>query len=277
MQEKRDFEKWFKTMKSNINTPSYFCDFEKVYKNVSKIEKELNILSSLYDSKNIEEDFKNLYKKYPEILKVIPILISIRDSSIKLKDFELNFKKPNYPIEKYCWFMKESGIFEILRTYSDLKTLVTGIEIGLDSNGRKNRSGTQMENLIEEYIKKLGFKYYTQINTSNIEEKFGLDLSSITANGGTTKRLDCVIHTENCTYLIEVNFYSSGGSKLNETARSYKHIASELKDNKNVKFIWITDGEGWKSAKNNLKETFEICDIYNINDLENGILKKIVK
>lgn len=133
-----------------------------------------------------------------------------------------------------------------------------------------------MENLVESYIKKANYKYYTQVNTTYINNNFNIDLSQIITNA--EKRLDFIILNNNKIYALEVNFYNSGGSKLNETARSYKEIASEIKNIKNFTFIWITDGAGWKSAKNNLKETFNSMQhIYNINDLKNNILQKIIK
>lgn len=42
-------------------------------------------------------------------------------------------------------------------------------------------------------------------------------------------------------------------------------------------FVWFTDGIGWKSARGNLRETFEVMEhVYSIYDLENDILKSIV-
>ena len=79
-------------------------------------------------------------------------------------------------------------------------------------------------------------------------------------------------------YAIETNFYASGGSKLNETARSYKLIAEEAKHIPNFKFIWITDGGGWKRSRRNLEETFNVLeDIYNIADMEKGIFEIVFK
>ena len=139
-----------------------------------------------------------------------------------------------------------------------------------------------MENLVEEYIKKAGFikekTYFKEMTISKINEKWGLDLSLISNKGKTEKRFDFVISTGKKIYGIEANFYGSGGSKLNETARSYKTIALEAESVKNFEFVWFTDGKGWEGAKNNLEETFDIMDnIYNINDLDNGIISEVFK
>ena len=139
-----------------------------------------------------------------------------------------------------------------------------------------------MEDLVENYIKKAGFKkninYFKEMYISEVSAKWNIDLSAVSNKGKMEKRWDFVIKTDNNIYLIETNFYGSGGSKLNETARSYKTIATEMKTVKGAKFIWFTDGAGWKSAARNLEETFDILeDIYSIHDMENGIMKEIFR
>lgn len=139
-----------------------------------------------------------------------------------------------------------------------------------------------MENLVESYIKKAGYKkglnYFKEMYLSDIEEKWNIDLSAMSGNNVSRKRFDFVIKTENQIYVIETNFYggSGGGSKLNETARSYKMLAEEAKLVEGVTFIWITDGTAWKNARRNLEETFTILDtMYNINDLDNNVLSEL--
>ena len=282
----RNFEKWLGKFKNSIATYDYYIDLKKVIKNVDNIKIELNILNSLIGSKNIERDFENIIKKYPETLKCIPILLAIRDTEIYAPDeegsFLYNFKTPNYNIEQYKIFMKKIGLFDLIQNHliNNLVDYVLGVETGLDSNGRKNRGGHLMEDLVEKYIIKAGFikgiNYFKEMKISEIEEKFKIDLSQISNNGKTVKRFDFVIKTQNIIYAIETNFYASSGSKLNETARSYKHIAQEAKDINGFIFVWFTDGKGWLDARNNLKETFEILEnIYNIDDMENNIVEKL--
>lgn len=280
----RDFNKWLETFRESIANYEYYVDFNTVYKNVDKIKIELNILNSLIGSKIIENDFENIVNKYPETLKCIPILIAKRESEIYCVDengpYNYDFKNQNYSIEQYKYFMRETGLFNLLqnRLISNLLDYVTGVEAGLNSNGRKNRGGHLMEDLVESYIKKAGFikdeSYFKEMYLAEVEDKTGLNLSSLSNNGETAKRFDFVIITSNCTYAIECNFYASSGSKLNETARSYKTLALESKDINKFKFVWFTDGIGWKDAKKNLKETFDILDtLYNIEELESGIIK----
>ena len=279
---KRIFEDWFKTFRKSINEYGYYTDFEKVYANVGNLKIEVNILNSLIGSKNIESDFENLLEKYPECLKVIPMLLAVRKNEIYCQDengaIDFKFDKISQSIEQYKYFMRQTGLFKMLQNHivNNLYDYLTGVEVGLDSNGRKNRGGHQMENLVKSFLKRSGVKYYKEFYLNEIEQKFNVDLSAISAKGTSTKRWDFVVKTAEKIFVIETNFYASGGSKLNETARSYKMIAEESKNIKNFKFVWITDGEGWKSARGNLKETFLVLeDLYNINDLENGLFNKL--
>jgi type II restriction enzyme len=282
----RNFNEWLSKFKTSISDYTYYVDFEKIYKNVDKVKVELNILNSLIGSKNMEEEFQNILVKYPETLECIPLLLAVRSREIFVKD-EINeylfkFDKMVYSMKDYIKFMKESGLFDLLQNHiiNNLYDYVLGIEVGLDSNGRKNRGGHLMENLVESYIIKAGYKkdvnYFKEMYLKDIEKKWDLDLSEMSGHNTSTKRFDFVIKTDKQVYVIETNFYSSGGSKLNETARSYKMLAQESKKVDGVTFIWFTDGTGWNSARKNLEETFnELETMYNIDDLENGILEKL--
>lgn len=280
----RIFEDWLKTFRDSINEYHYYADFEKVYSNVANLKIEINILNSLIGSKNIEPDFEKILKEYPECLKAIPILLAVRSNEIYCQDknsaTNYFFNKITNSVEEYKYFMKQTGLFNLIENHiiSNLYDYVTGVEVGLDSNGRKNRGGHQMENLVENFLKKSEVKYFKEIYLNEVEEKFNIDLSAISAEGTSTKRFDFVVKTSEKIFGIETNFYTAGGSKLNETARSYKMIAEESKQIKNFEFVWITDGKGWNSAKRNLNETFLILEnLYNIKDLENGIFDKIFK
>lgn len=282
----RNFDDWLSKFKASISDYTYYVDFEKIYKNVDKVKVELNILNSLIGSKNIEAEFQNILIKYPETLECIPLLLAVRSREIFVKD-EINeylfkFDKMVYSIKDYIKFMRESGLFDLLQNHiiNNLYDYVLGIEVGLDSNGRKNRGGHLMENLVESYIIKAGYKkdinYFKEMYLKDIEKKWNLDLSEMSGHNTSTKRFDFVIKTDKQVYVIETNFYSSGGSKLNETARSYKMLAQESKKVDGVTFIWFTDGTGWISARKNLEETFnELETMYNIDDLDNGILNQL--
>lgn len=283
----RNFNKWLSTMRDSIATWNYYTDFEKVYNNVDSIKVELNILNSLIGSKNIEKEFKSLLLDYPKTLKVIPILLAKREKEIKITDTKgeliFNFNNMNYSIDDYVIFMRKTGLFDLLENHiiNNLVDYVMGVEVGMDTNGRKNRTGDSMEDLVESYLIKHGLEknktYFKEMKKSEIETKFNINLDAISNNGKTEKRFDFVIYVNNHIYACECNFYGSSGSKLNETARSYKNLAIESKSIPNFSFVWFTDGIGWNTAKHNLEETFDVLDtMYNLKDLENGILDEIL-
>lgn len=278
----RIFKDWLASMRASINNYDYYVDFDKVYENTESIKIELNIMNSLIGSKNIEADFCSLLKRYPEILRCIPTLLAVRQSEIYAQDSEgavlYNFAKMNCTIDQYITFMRKTGLLNLIANHlvNNLYDYVLGIETGLDSNGRKNRGGHQMEDLVEGFIKKTGAEYYKEMYLNEIESKWDVDLSAISAEGTSTKRWDFVVKTNSTIYVIETNFYGSGGSKLNETARSYKMIAEESRQVSGVEFIWITDDGGWKSARRNLEETFNTMNhLYNISEMEEGILERL--
>ena len=246
---KRDFHTWLSNFRYSIADFGYYIDFKKVYKNVDSIKIELNILNSLIGSKNIESDFEKLIAKYPEILKCIPILLAVREYEIfagENGDVKFyTFDKQINTVEEYKLFMKKTGLFDLLSNHiiNNLYDYVTGVETGLDSNGRKNRGGHQMEDLVESYIQKAGFNrdvnYFKEMYVSEVSRKWNIDLSAVSNQGKMEKRWDFVVKTDNCIYLIETNFYGSGGSKLNETARSYKTIATENEKCKRCKVCLV--------------------------------------
>ena len=280
----RNFNTWLNQMRGSINGYNYYVDFPKVYANVHALKVELNIMNSLIGSKNIEADFIELLKKYPEVLKCIPTLLAVRQNEIYAQDgegaFTYDFDRMNCSVEQYITFMRKTGLLDLIANHivNNLVDYALGIETGLDSNGRKNRGGHQMEDLVEEFIKKSGVEYYKEMYLTDIERKWGVDLSAISAEGTTTKRWDFVVKTANTIYVIETNFYTAGGSKLNETARSYKMIAEEARQVSGVEFIWVTDGGGWRSARRNLEETFNtMTHLYNIDDMEDGVFLSLFR
>lgn len=284
----RNFDEWLNTMTDSVASWTYYTDFEKVYENVNDIKIPLCLLNSLIGSKNIKQDFLKLYEEYPEVLRAIPIIIAKRLKDIVVvkdpeKDFYFDFRKHDYTPEEYSLFMEKTGIYDLLEHHlvASLLDYVTGVEVGMDTNGRKNRTGHSMEAIVQQYLEQEGYvmgeTMFKEIYQNEVEERFNVDLSAITNEGITQKRFDYVIKSSKTIYLIEVNFYATGGSKLNETARSYKMITEETRNIPDVEFMWFTDGIGWHKAKNNLRETFEVLpNLYNINDLSNGVLKNII-
>lgn len=280
----KNFDVWFETLRSSINKYRFYVDFKKVYSNADSMKIELNILNSLIGSKNIEVELEEILIRYPEVLKCIPTLLAVRYNEIYVQDeqgaYNFNFKEKNYSEKEYIMFMKKTGLLDLISNHivNNLVDYVLGVETGLDSNGRKNRGGHQMEELVESYIKKTGVEYYKEMYITEIESKWNIDLSNISTKETSTKRWDFVVKLDKKIYVIETNFYSTNGSKLNETARSYKMLAEKSENIDNFEFMWITDGAGWKKTRRSLKETYDTMNyLYNITDMENNILETLFK
>lgn len=278
----RDFDIWLGQFRESISSYSYYVDFKKVVANAELCKPELHLMNSLIGSDNVEADFRRLYERFPTILRAIPILLAKREMEIYARDDDgggvYEFSHPSQSADEYCVFMRKTGLFDLISRHlvNNLYDYVVGVEAGLDSNGRKNRGGHQMECLVKGFLNAANVEYYAEMNASDICASWRVDLSPLTNTGKTEKRFDFVVHTRNCVYAVETNFYGSGGSKLNETARSYKMLAVESRPIEKFKFVWFTDGKGWLSARQNLRETFDVLPtLFNIKELEDGISEKV--
>ncbi len=285
------FDYFISNLTPTNRTWDYFVNWEKVKKNVNQYNIELNILNSLCGSTDIDTDLDKILTKYPQVIKCFPTLLSIRDNAVSIFsikdnnnfDFEeFNFKvePSNIDVEHYKKFLKNSGIinFIIDGTLTSIKDYVFGVEVGLDSNGRKNRSGTINQDIVYKLIKpicnELGIKILKEGNQSRIKDEFNIAIPV----DKTSRRFDFVLHNplSNKLVMIETNFYSGGGSKLKSTCGEYIHLQDFLRQN-NLDFIWITDGNGWKTTHLPLRETFNHNDyLINLNMIKNGIFKSIL-
>lgn len=280
------FEYILENLKDTIHTYDFFVAWEKVLRNVSEIEVSLNILNTLIGKDDVSHRLKGLIKQYPQIVSTIPILIAVRDKNIKISseygDIEYVFSKKKYytdeEIEKIVFFADRCGFLKIVedKSIKNLVDYVIGVEVGLDTNARKNRSGIAMENLVEVYVKSIcikhGFKYLKQATVDKIKMKFNKSVSTDKAD----RHFDFAVDTGEKLYLIETNYYSGGGSKLKSVAGEFSNLFSVVK-NDDVGFIWVTDGKGWLTSKRPLLEAFNIVDyIININMINNGLLDEIL-
>jgi type II restriction enzyme len=282
------FEEITSSFKDKITQWDYFVNWKKVLQNIEPIEKELNLLNYLIGKKKLHKETIDLLLKYPETIKAIPLLLAIRDKSLEVlidtRNFiyrEFNFSKKSYSkdeIKTFADFILKSGLGDLLQD-KKIKNLVdyaTGVEVGLDSNGRKNRGGTLMENLVEEFVrdatKELNIKYMPQATAKKIKDKWDIDVTV----DKSSRIIDFAVNKNGKLYFIEVNFYGGGGSKLKSTATEYIRM-NEYWNNQGIQFIWVTDGAGWKSTLKPLREYFDKADyLLNLEMLRNGILKRIL-
>ena len=265
----------FKTFLSQLSetnaTLDYFVDFEKVKGNVRKIALKLNQLNYLIGKDNLEEAINDLYDENPKVFEVLEILIAVRNKNAKTLNntskitlLESYFTSPKGVLEYIC----ETGLAGVFKNkeISNLGDYVFGIEVGLDTNARKNRGGDNMSKAVSLLFNREGIYYKKEVNSTLF-----LDIESL---GVDVKRFDFVIKTRKKTYLIETNFYNTGGSKLNEVARAYSEVAPKINQYENYEFVWITDGQGWLSAKNKLEEAYNLIpSVYNLTTLSEFVEK----
>ena len=278
----RDFDEWFKTTTPFISDYRYYVDFKSVYEKLGEFQNEINIMNSLVDSDDIESDFKRMLGEHPEILRCIPSLLGVRAKIINTRDDDgvhsYNFNRLEYPVDQYATFMRRTGLFDLIQNHglTSLLDYLLGVNTGLNSNARKNRGGHLMEAKVESFIKRTKVLCRKQVRLKHIATEWGIDPSRISSGIVKNKKWDFVVEAGSTVFLIETNFYASGGSKPIETARSYKAIAEEVAIIDGMEFIWITDGKGWESAKADLSLTFGAMQhLYNIHDMENGVLRQV--
>lgn len=268
------FENFMQTLKSTNRNLDFYVDWDKCLENRDSIAISLNHLNFLLgkDSHKIKEAIATLFVEYKKAFEVLPLLLAVRNFK---EEIVLDSKNAQNAMEAYLQtpdgiydFICESGLLEIFsnKKIKDLNDFVFGIEVGLDSNARKNRSGKIMESLIAGIFKKENLKFEEQVDIKefkNLHMAFGNDI----------KKFDFVIFGKNKQYFIECNFYTSGGSKLNETARVYIELAKKFNHIENKEFVWITDGKGWLQAKTKLQEAYKSVEIYNLSNISDFIKK----
>lgn len=282
----KDFNNLITTFKSSIKTWDYFVNWKKVFANSSDLEITLNKLNYLLGKENLKDEFKKLYSSNPDIIKALPVLLAVRENKLEVfdkvtKNSEFfDFSGTEKDSEKYYEFLEKSGLARLFQKdgVKNLVDYVMGVEVGLDSNGRKNRGGSLMEEIVESFISELcnknGFEYLSQARSTAIKSKWGVGVKVDKSE----RSFDfAVFNPKNKKVkLFEVNFYNGGGSKLKAVCGEFKSLHTELKD-QNIDFIWITDGLGWFTTKRPLEETYNHNDyIFNLNMLEAGILDKLV-
>lgn len=294
---KKDFQNLIITLQDSIFTWDYFSDFEKVRKNIRLIERELSLLNTLIGKEDVEKEFLSLIEEYPKVRKILPILIAIRKDKISKMQIISDIKKMNPEIKKRLFydeltkdsieelliFFRSSGLKSVFQD-KNIKSVVDyvfGVEVGMDTNGRKNRTGDLMENIVNKFLSKFcdknkEFECIDQATKKKIKEKWNYNID-IDKND---RKFDFAIfnNVSKKLFLFEVNYYSAGGSKLKATAGEYQKLNSFL-EKQNIPFYWITDGQGWLTSKRPLEETFNKMNgnIYNIEMLKNNILDEILK
>ena len=264
-----DFQNFLYELSETNATLSFFTDFDKVSKNVENIEVNLTALNYLLGKSKLKKAIRELYQENPNVFSVLNILVAVREDNRKLNSINggvVEISSYTVSAEKAYEYICETGLAEVFKNkdITNLVDYVFGIEVGLDTNARKNRSGTQMQTAVSDIFN----NHYINFK----KEVWSNELTGLSILGEDVKKFDFLVQTKNKTYLIEVNYYSGGGSKLNEVARSYTDIAAKINSLTSYEFVWITDGQGWLSAKNKLEEAFKsIPKVYNLTSISKFI------
>ena len=279
---KKDFDYLVSTFKSSIKTWDYFVNWRKVFDNKAELEISLNKLNYLLGKDDLRSEFYNLYNSNPDIVKAIPVLLAVRENRIEVydkltKESEFyDFSRLNYNPERYYEFIEKSGLYQLFRRdgVKNLVDYVMGVEVGLDSNGRKNRGGILMEEItgsfIKDFCEKNGLEYLPQARPSEIRQKWGIIVNVEKSE----RSFDFAVYNPNNgrIKLFETNFYNGGGSKLKAVCGEFRGLNDELKS-QGIDFVWITDGLGWHTTKRPLEEAFNHNDyIFNLSMLEKDVL-----
>lgn len=266
----KDFILFMSQLQETNQTLDFFCDFDKISANVAEVEMSLNTLNYLIGKEDLAKGISEIWQRDQKVFEVLGILIAVRDEGKKPvvnADGNVVLLKSYFEsATKVAEFLQGTGLAEIFqsRRIKNLVDYVFGIETGLDTNARKNRSGHIMENTVARILYNNGISFRQEVYSS--------EFSELSVLGSDEKRFDFFIETPEKKYLIEVNFYSSGGSKLNEVARSYTELAPKVNSVKGFEFVWITDGIGWKSARNKLEEAYNtIPSVYNLTNISSFI------
>ena len=266
----KDFNLFMSQLQETNQTLDFFCNFDKISANVAEVEMSLNTLNYLIGKDDLAKGVSEIWQRDPKVFEVLGILIAVRDEGRKPvvdKDGNVVLLKSYFEsCSKVVEFLQGTGLADIFqsRRIKNLVDYVFGIETGLDTNARKNRSGHIMENTVAKILKDNNVAFRQEVYSSEFPE--------LSVLGTDEKRFDFYIKTPTKKYLIEVNFYSGGGSKLNEVARAYTELAPKVNSVKGFEFVWITDGIGWKSARNKLEEAYNtIPSVYNLTSIESFV------
>lgn len=268
----KDFDLFISQLSETNATLDYFTDFAKVIQNTNRLAIKLNQLNYLIGKNDLRNAIKELYNENQKVFEVLDILLAVRT---KDKKKTLNAAGQFVLLESYftslqgvITYIEETGLSEVFKNknITNLVDYVFGVEVGLDTNARKNRGGDNMARAVALKFKNANIPFRAEVNSTEFEE--------IKSLGQDLKRFDFVIRTKKKTYLIETNFYNSSGSKLNEVARAYTDIAPKINQYEKFEFVWITDGQGWLSAKNKLGEAYSLIpSIYNLANLDEFLSK----
>ena len=281
------------TLSITNRTPEYYVNWEKVNGGVKKHALALNTLNYLIGLNNLYEEAIQLFTQQPNLLEAVPVLFASRDVHLDVMEvdedesiffYNLDFKNVDTTnIQKYVDFMQKSGLLDFLK-HSANRSMVDyayGVEVGLDSNGRKNRSGKVMEDLLEGQLRAVadfyGYQTMTQATAHRMRQEWQVEVPVDKSE----RKFDGALFDSHKRrlFLFETNYYGGGGSKLKSVAGEFKSLYNHvIQNSEGIEFVWVTDGQGWKTTAKPLSEAFAVIpNIFNINQLHHGYLREFTR
>lgn len=273
---KKEFNNWLDTFQPTLATCDYFTDFEKVNDRIKELKPQIKTIKQIIKQKDISLAIENELKIDFSIMSILPLFIAVNTKDTTFIDAKgkyqtISFHKSTNDLSVYMEFINTSGIVDVLKKVKSVgvEKYLFGILVGLDSNRRKNRMGHLAEDKLEEILQKTGYPYYKEVNLETIKERYNIDISQLSNRKVSSKRFDYIMEKNGELYLFESSYYTSNGSKQNELSRSYTEICKAINNIQGLHFIWVVDGNGWKSSKNALEKAYNVMpDVYNFSELE---------
>lgn len=273
---KKEFNSWLDTFQPTLATCDYFTDFDKVNDRIKELKPQIKTIKQIIKQKDISLAIENELKIDFSIMSILPLFIAVNTKDTTFIDAKgkyqtISFNKSTNDLSVYMEFINTSGIVDILKRVKSVgvEKYLFGILVGLDSNRRKNRMGHLAEDKLEEILQKTGNPYYKEVTLETIKERYNVDISQLSNHKVSSKRFDYIMEKNGELYLFESSYYTSNGSKQNELSRSYTEICKAINNIQGLHFIWVVDGNGWKSSKNALEKAYNVMpDVYNFSELE---------
>ena len=273
---KKEFNSWLDTFQPTLATCDYFTDFDKVNGRIKELKPQIKIIKQIIKQKDISLAIENALKKDFSIMTILPLFIAVNTQDATFIDAKgkyqtISFHKSTNDLSVYMEFINTSGIVDVLKRIKSVgvEKYLFGILVGLDSNRRKNRMGHLAEDKLEELIKKTGNTYHKEMTLKAFKNRYNIDIHKLTNQIVSSKRFDYVMEKDGELYIFESSYYTSNGSKQNELSRSYTEICKAINNIQGLHFIWVVDGNGWKSSKNALEKAYNVMpDVYNFSELE---------
>lgn len=273
---KKEFNSWLDTFQPTLATCDYFTDFEKVNHRIKELKPQIKLVKNILKQEDILIAIETTLNEDFSLMSILPLFIAVNTSKVTFIDTNgqyqtISFNKSTNDLSVYMEFIKTSGIVDVLKRVKSVgvEKYLFGILVGMDSNTRKNRMGHLAEDKLEEFLQKTGNPYYKEVTLETIKERYNIDISQLSNRKVSSKRFDYIMEKNGELYLFESSYYTSNGSKQNELSRSYTEICKAINNIQGLHFIWVVDGNGWKSSKNALEKAYNVMpDVYNFSELE---------